>query len=309
MPYPDFLIIGAQKSGTTWLSVNLRHHPQVHMPAVKELHYFNIIEERVPTSLFARLFDKRNWRWRYFLRMHTRLDLKYKNIRRKYRCLFGRMNDEWYASRFRPKSNQIAGEATPEYAALNLETIMHIKKIMPDLKIIYLLRNPVDRAWSSVFTMFKVWGKSVDPLDEDELMSYLEGSFQRSLGAYIQSLDRWMQVFPEERFFIDFFEKITLDPDDLLMSIFNFLGIRVDSKHIHTHLSRQVIMSGPGIEMPKKIRKYLSQMYLEDLEHLHKRFGGFATQWLKQAQKCLGHPLPASPKNTPELRDEAVACP
>jgi len=312
VPYPDFLIIGAQKSGTTWLSFNLRKHPQIHFPGIKELHYFNIVEEGVPTSLYARIFDKRNWRWRYILKLHIKYSLQQKRLKhayRKFRCFFGKMNDEWYATRFQPKKHQISGEATPEYATLKLETIMHIRELIPDLKIIYLLRNPVDRAWSSVFTMFKSWGKTIDPLDEDELMKYLEGSFQHSLGAYIQNLDRWMKVFPEERFFIDFFEKIALDPDDLLKSIFMFLGIEADSKHIHSYLSRHVILSGPGKQMPEKIRKHLSQMYLSDLEDLSNRFGGFATQWLEQAQKCLGHPLPASPKNSSELRREAGVCP
>jgi hypothetical protein len=278
------------------------------MPTIKELHYFNIMEEGIPTSLFGRIFDKRNWRWRYFLKLHSKLGFKYKSIRKKYRCLFGRMNDEWYSSRFRPKNNQIAGEGTPEYASLKVETIRHIKDLMPDLKIIYLLRNPVDRAWSSVFTMFKVWGKSVNLSDEDELMSYLEGSYQRSLGAHIQNLDRWMQVFPKERIFIDYFENIALNPDDLLVSIFKFLGIREDAKYIHA-LSRQVIMSGPGIEMPEKIRKFLSEMYIDDLRLLHERFGSYATKWYEQAQEYLKCPPLAYSKSISSPRDEVLVYP
>ena len=311
MPYPDFLIIGAQKSGTTWLSLNLRKHPQIHMSAIKELHYFNTIEEGIPTSLYGRLFDKRNWRWRFFFKLHIGYSIRnrFKFFFKRYRCLFGRMNDEWYESRFRPRGNQICGEATPEYAALNSETIMHIKKLMPDLKIIYLLRNPVDRAWSSAYTMFKAWKKPFDPFNEDELVSYLEGPFQRSLGAYIQNLDRWMSVFPENRFYIDFFEEIALNPDKLLMSIFKFLGVDADSKYISPHLSRHIILPGPGKPMPENIRLLLSEMYLEDLVCLHERFGSYATKWLEQAQEYLKCPLPSYSKSIHELRHEAGVCP
>ena len=45
--YPDFLIVGAQKAGTTWLHRNLRAHPQVWMPHDKELHYF---DEKIKTK-------------------------------------------------------------------------------------------------------------------------------------------------------------------------------------------------------------------------------------------------------------------
>jgi hypothetical protein len=39
--FPDFLIIGAQKAGTTWLHRNIQTHPQIWMPKEKELHYFD----------------------------------------------------------------------------------------------------------------------------------------------------------------------------------------------------------------------------------------------------------------------------
>jgi hypothetical protein len=50
--YPNFLGIGAQKSGTTWLHDNLARHPQVWLPPVKEIHYF----DRPDLSLGSRLF-------------------------------------------------------------------------------------------------------------------------------------------------------------------------------------------------------------------------------------------------------------
>ena len=50
--FPDFIGIGAQKAGTTWLDRNLRAHPQIWMPERKELHYFDrrIADMRSPTD-------------------------------------------------------------------------------------------------------------------------------------------------------------------------------------------------------------------------------------------------------------------
>ncbi len=55
--FPDFLGIGAQKSGTTWLYQNLAAHPQVWMPPVKELHYL----DHKPQSLPVRLMSRKNF--------------------------------------------------------------------------------------------------------------------------------------------------------------------------------------------------------------------------------------------------------
>jgi len=276
------------------------------MPAVKELHYFNIIEEGIPTSLRARIFDKRNWRWRHFIKVFIKRNFikrKFKHTLARLRCLLGEMNDEWYSSRFRPKKNQIVGEGTPEYAGLNKETIMRVKSLMPDLKIIYLLRNPIDRAWSSVFTMFNVWEKPLD-LSEDEIKLYLKGSFQKSQGNYVKNLDNWMGVFPKERFCINFNEEISLDPDNLLINIFRFLGVSDDPKHIREHLSHKVILPGWDKPIPDDIRKFLTEMYLDDLKNLSERFGSHATNWYESAQEYLGLLPPVYSKNIPSPRDE-----
>jgi hypothetical protein len=79
--YPDFLGIGAQKAGTTWLGRNLEAHPEVWMPRVKEVHYFDekIHESRNPTLRFVRrIFDAggANSRWRSQVRRRARKHLR-----------------------------------------------------------------------------------------------------------------------------------------------------------------------------------------------------------------------------------------
>ena len=102
--FPNFLGIGAQKAGTTWLYKNLRKHPQLYLPETKEIHYFD---------------------W-YF----------YKSIK-------------WYCKYFKSaKKTQITGEINPCYSVLSERKIKLIHKINPKLKIILLLRNPIERAWS-----------------------------------------------------------------------------------------------------------------------------------------------------------------
>ena len=108
--YPDFLGIGAQKAGTTWLGRNLQAHPEVWMPRVKEVHYFDekIHESRNTTlRLVRRIFGASgaNRRWRRQVRRRAR-----KHLRRFSRKDFswdlnyyvGVPSDGWYASLFEP---------------------------------------------------------------------------------------------------------------------------------------------------------------------------------------------------------------
>jgi hypothetical protein len=100
---PNFLIIGAQKSGTTTLAKYLRTHPQVFLSPGKEVHYFN----------------------RYY---HRGID--------------------WYKGRFSGATTEDAvGEATPTYMYFD-RVPQRMAEVIPDARLIAILRNPVDRAYS-----------------------------------------------------------------------------------------------------------------------------------------------------------------
>jgi hypothetical protein len=110
-PLPTFLIIGAQKSATRWLRINLGHHPDI-FTAGSEIHYWN-------------------------------------NAHR-----VEKLGVEWYAEHFEGWNGEpIVGEATPGYMFWRHEPELVAKRIKehrPDLKLIAILRNPVDRAQSAL---------------------------------------------------------------------------------------------------------------------------------------------------------------
>jgi hypothetical protein len=109
-PLPTFLIIGAQKSATRWLRSNLGKHPDV-FAADEELAYFN-------------------------------------------RRSFARNDADWYRDQFVGWAGEpIVGEATPGYMMWTNDparTARRINKTLPDVRLVALLRNPVDRAYSAM---------------------------------------------------------------------------------------------------------------------------------------------------------------
>src|SRR5262245_55685523 len=140
---PDFLVIGAQRAGTTWLHRVLRRHPGLWLPPVKELHYFDT--RRKGNSGIQKRWRQTMMSGRYIL---DPWHLKY---------LMGQENDEWYARLFHKaqQKGRLTGEITPAYATLDEAMFRRIRAINGNIKLVFVMRDPIDRAWSAVLNAFK----------------------------------------------------------------------------------------------------------------------------------------------------------
>lgn len=197
---PDFLIIGAQKAGTTSLFNYLGQHPDIHLPVAKEIHYY---------------------------------DLHYsKGI-------------NWYKRFFRAnRGAQITGESTPYYLFHPLVP-ERVYRDNPQTKIIVLLRNPGERAFSH-YQMIKRMGieklATFSEALEAELtrfkkgLKYLidhpyKGSVEHqhytylSRGKYERQLRRWFRYFPREQMLILKAEDLFANPVKTLEKVYRFLQI------------------------------------------------------------------------------------
>ena len=191
--FPDFLIIGAQKSGTTWLHRNLQAHPQVWMPKEKELHYF---DEKLGanTSLRSKLWGERamDERWRRQVRRQIGRYSKFSlaDIAWDLKYFLGSWNDAWYASLFTQGAGKTVGETTPDYSVLGRKQIAHVHEIMPQAKIIFMMRNPIERAWSQFVMRLDRSGKRNSGLTRhNKLLRNVEREGSRSRTDYLQALE------------------------------------------------------------------------------------------------------------------------
>ena len=145
--YPDFIGIGAQKAGTTWLYRNLRAHPEIWMPKEKEIHYFDE-KIKLKDGLWSRLRgeDPADQRWRRQAGVRIKRFPKgfsLQDLAWDLRYFFGRPDDEWYASLFEQGRGKITGETTPDYSILDREMVAHVHDLMPRAKIVFMVRNPI----------------------------------------------------------------------------------------------------------------------------------------------------------------------
>lgn len=199
-PLPDFLIIGAQKAGTTSLYEYLKQHPALQSNiTAKEVHFF---DEQYDKGL------------------------------------------AWYRSNFPAKEEgKLYYEASPYYL-FHPVAPERVAGDLPDAKLIALLRNPIDRAYSSyqhqvragreTLSFEEAVEKETERLEGEEAkiiadpnyLSYNHRKFSYvARGKYIDQIKNWNRYFKKEQMLILESEAFWQDPDATFDEIFNFLGI------------------------------------------------------------------------------------
>ena len=232
---PDFLGIGAQKAGTTWLHRNLQCHPDCYFPpGIKEIRFFD-----------ARFY------W---------------SLRK-------------YSSFFEPAGERVTGEITPGYGALRRGRIRFVRRLMPRVRLVLILRNPIERAWShAVMDLATTRGRRLEEVEEWEFLAHFRSSGARRQGSYAAMLERWLSVFPEEQLLVAFFEDIAERPRDLLSRVFRHIGVSEPADWERFPYDSQ-IHGGLPAALPDAYRESLREIYRGELEALAARLGGPARGW------------------------------
>jgi hypothetical protein len=197
---PNFLIIGAPRSGTTTLYVSLKQHPQIYLSPIKEPMFFILEGKRAEYKGHK---DPQG--------VHDQI---------QYRSLFTEAGVA-----------KAVGEASPCYLSDPIAP-RKIKQYIPNAKMIAILRNPVDRAYSH-FLFHRMQG--VEPIaDFEEAMAaeadrIREGwSFYydyQEMGFYGRQIERYLSHFPrgQLRFFL--LDDLAGKPLELFKEIFRFLEV------------------------------------------------------------------------------------
>lgn len=251
---PSFIVIGAQRSGTTSLYNYLAEHPQVMPGATKEVHFFDI----------------------HF-----------------------RQGADWYWRQFPPRDDaglpqMITGEASPYYIFHPLAA-ERIAALLPETKLIALLRNPVDRAFSHHQHETRR-GKETLPFaaalgaEEERLAGerekilhdpqYRSTAHQwhsyRSRGCYMDQLENWLRFFPRERMLILLSERFYENPSTMLRVVTDFLALPPLPARNADSYEKHNLAAYSG--MDPKMRKELSDFYRPHNQRLAS-FLGIDLRW------------------------------
>ncbi len=208
------------------------------MPPIKELHYFDQLS-RVQRTAPPRCRDERDLR---FLENIKSLSDE------------PDMNLEHYARLFEPKGSLLSGDISPNYSTLNNKVIRQVVGYFPNLKVIFLARDPVERVWSHL--SMEVRYRQIEPFDVTDIDQVNRNVLRR--GMLLRSYR---------------------NPAELRRSILHFLGADPDKP------SRRVTAdcnSWAGVEklpLADKVRSHLAQFFKKELKTCAARLGGPARDW------------------------------
>lgn len=208
---PEFLIIGYHKCGTTSLYNYLNQHPNIGKSSRKEIQYFTLSY----------------WRGEKWYRTYFPTILTKRKIEKKTGCKF------------------ITGEATPQYI-FHPKSLNRIKSDLPNVKIIVLLRNPIDRAFSHFMHNLRINNENVDTfeeaieLDEIRYTELFEGFEKDSIkeyeikkflppylkmGKYIEQIKKLFVLFSPKQIMILDINELEKEPFNTVNRVFRFLEL------------------------------------------------------------------------------------
>lgn len=197
------------------------------------------------------------------------------------------MNDERYARLFEPGRGKVTGEITPRYSVLDENMIRYVHSLMPDAKIIFIMRNPIERSWSAAVMYFDKRGtRKADSVPEKAFCRLIDNApnmYQRA--DYPGILENWQKFYPEEQIFVGFIEDIHFHPADMLYRLYEFLGVDPHAKY--SVIEQKIHSRSPG-QMPVNLASHLARTYWVSIQRLSERFGGYASFWLYCAERLIG---------------------
>lgn len=188
----DFIGIGAARSGTTWVAACLKEHPQIlfsSRKSRKELSFFN---------------TNNTWQGDLGLDLSTYS----KGI-------------EWYLHQFPdPEPGKIRGEFSVSYL-IDEKACERIKNFFPNVKLLVVLRNPVDMVYS-LHRFGSAGAVSGKPYNFEEA---LKKGYYLDFGLYCKHLKKFYDIFPEKQICTTLFDDIKTKPLKAIQNIYSFLGV------------------------------------------------------------------------------------
>jgi hypothetical protein len=172
---PNFLVVGCQRCGTTWLDAALREHPEVYLPTKKQSYFF---------------------------------DRNYESGIERYLLNFKFTNDKHYKA---------VGEVATGYCLT--DTIPKMHKHLPDAKLIMIMRNPIERAYSNYLIR-------KDEEEWSDFKSALDSSPDLiSRGMYFQQIQELLKFYRREDILFLLYDELSESNNNTIQKVFSFLEI------------------------------------------------------------------------------------
>lgn len=239
------------------------------MPPLKELNYFDhMSRSRHPDRAARSNLRLRDERDRRFLEAMENL------------CTQQHIDLDRYAQLFAPKGALLSGDISPAYCIVPEEIIAQIVNRFPDLKVIFIARDPVERVWSDLSMAVRSGGiQSFDANDGDDVLRQLlhpdivTRSFQSAIVA------RWQRHVSPEQLRVYFFDDLQSDPAEVRRSIIQFLGADPEKSKGGTKAAQKINETKKKLPLTETVRSEVAQFFEQELKTCARKLGGSAKKW------------------------------
>ena len=280
-----FLCIGAAKAGTDWLYQQLGQHPECHLRAIKELHYFDALESGQIRQELTKHRDLQKALLRRLAqsgaapnadqaaRLADRAD--WMDVLERGEDLSSYLA---YLSRG-ARDGQVVADMTPAYALLPEARLGAMSRMAEDVRFLYLLRDPIERLWSHV-RMIAVRRDPEGCIRRDRCARILSRVFsgdEEQIGKrsdYAATLKRLAAAIPGPQLLVEAFE--TMVSGEGLGRLCAFLGIApmaVDLAPVH---------AGQSLNMTRDQRRAAARWLAPQYDAAEKALGGLPQGWRRE---------------------------
>jgi hypothetical protein len=237
-PLPDFLIIGAPKCATSWLSGALTRQPRILM-VPDEIEYFT-----------SHLDQPLQWYLDHFEHLVSGSDK---------------------TERLKDGERLIIGEKSAGYCGLSPARIRLVHRLLPNTRLILMVRDPVKRHWSHakrVFSKQKAQRRGYESLSSRQ---QLHRFFLRTrrFGEFSKMIENWTDVYPTEQLLIVSQETAFAEPGTTFERVMRHIGAAEELKNARMKYAlRNDRNQGPSVPMPPDVAAYLERMFAGEWERL-----------------------------------------
>lgn len=225
-----FLSVGAMKAGTTWLYEQLKNHPEIHFTPEKEIHYFankvgieNQLNHRNRILKLKGVMQKNANGNAKFISQNLDEISWYADYAHD-----TDISNEWYDNLFKQNpGKKFCADFSNLYCQMGPEGWDNVRKVAKNVKVIYTLRDPLDRLWSHYKFHMKWVNREDEALDAgfEHFKELLDKHFFWINAEYAKNYELLKQSLNNDELMVLYFEDFRERPVEMLQEVQRFLGI------------------------------------------------------------------------------------
>lgn len=185
---------------------------------------------------------------------------------------------DYYRGLFTKGEGEHEGDVTPAYAILPPEVIEECHCAFPRLRLIYVIRNPLERAWSHAKMDACAAGLTPGSLPDAWFLDHFHSRKSLARGDYELCLRNWLDCYDEDKFLLLFFEELAHSPSSLLAKCCRHLGL---DDIYENHVPGQKTFAGPPDAIRRSLVGPLRLIYKRKIESLACYLKADLSAWLR----------------------------